>query len=85
MIKTEKRLNFVKQRFGAPIQNKAASSPNMVKDDPNISQSIEESNILPTSSNDYVTNVEGKKLEFTYQMCFTKCIIFFKHEKIQST
>ena len=64
MIKTQKRLNFVKQRFGAPNQDKVASSPNMLKDGPGDSQSIKESSTLSTCSNADVTIVEGKKLNY---------------------
>ena len=63
MIKTEKRLNFVKQRFGAPNQNKTETSPNMLKDDPNDSKSIKESSVLSTRRDDFVTIMEGKKLK----------------------
>ena len=63
MIKTEKRLNFVKQRFGAPNQNKTETSPNMLKDGPNDSKSIKESSTLLTHRDDFVTIMEGKKLK----------------------
>ena len=61
MIKTEKRLNFVKQRFGAPNQDKVASSPNILKVGPGDSQTIKESSTQSTCNNADVTIVEGKK------------------------
>ena len=64
MIKTEKRLNFVKQRFGAPNQDKVASSPNMLKVGPSDSLSIKESSTQSNCNIADVTIVEGKKLKY---------------------
>ena len=64
MIKTEKRLNFVKQRFGAPNQDKIASTPNMLKVGPGDSQTTKESSTQSTCNNADVTIVEGKKLKY---------------------
>ena len=70
IIKTEKRLNFVKQRFGAPYQDNVASSPNMFKVGPGDSQSIKESSTQSTCSNADVTIVEGKISRYSISSAF---------------
>ena len=63
IIKTEKRLNFVKQRFGAPSQGDEAESTNITENAPNDAKTIRETSISPTLNND-PTESPGNQLEF---------------------
>ena len=59
IIKTEKRLNFVKQRFGAPSQGDEAESTHITENAPNDAKTIRETNMSPTINYDHPKESPG--------------------------